>query len=348
MNEVRVKKTFEYMDENKDYIGTDELLIEYFSGNSEVAKELMHRMEESEAERECVRRGVEVWFSSGVAMDDAAYDADRAYERFLNKIRKSAGMTLRPRMVKRSTTHIWLRVAAVVLIVILPLVAYLGGKETVKSTFSDVVVETPLGAKTKLYLPDGTQVWLNAGSKIIYSQGFGVDDRNLQLEGEGYFEVTKDTKKPFRIHTKELDLRVVGTKFNFRNYSEDKEVVVSLMEGEVALHNGLKNMSELFLNPQEKVVLDKQTGNMTKMTAKTENANAWSRNELLFDEELLEDIAKELSRTYDVRVKVADSLRTVRFYGVFSTIGTVEEVLNAMAATQRMRYQRVDNEYIIY
>lgn len=83
------------------------------------------------------------------------------------------------------------RVAAVVLLLLLPLATYWQGKEAVKHNFADMVVEAPLGARTKLYLPDGTLVWLNAGSKIVYSQGFGVDDRNLSLEGEGYFEVTK-------------------------------------------------------------------------------------------------------------------------------------------------------------
>ena len=71
---------------------------------------------------------------------------------------------------------------------------------------------------------------LNAGSKIVYSQGFGVDDRNLSLEGEGYFEVTKNEKIPFVVETRELNLKVLGTKFNFKNYPEDEEVTVNLME----------------------------------------------------------------------------------------------------------------------
>lgn len=88
--------------------------------------------------------------------------------------------------------------AAAILIILLPLAGYWGGMETVKSGFSDIVVEAPMGARTKLYLPDGTLVWLNAGSKITYSQGFSVDNRDLTLEGEGYFEVKRNEEVPLK------------------------------------------------------------------------------------------------------------------------------------------------------
>ena len=79
-----------------------------------------------------------------------------------------------------------------------------------------------------------------------------MDNRQLSLEGEGYFEVVHNQDLPFEIHTHEVDLRVLGTKFNFKNYSDDEEVTVSLLEGKVALHNSLKSMSDLYLSPNEK------------------------------------------------------------------------------------------------
>ena len=79
-----------------------------------------------------------------------------------------------------------------------------------KDTFADISVEAPLGSKTKLYLPDGTLVWLNAGSRMTYSQGFGVDNRKVELEGEGYFEVKRNEKVPFFVKTKDLQLQVLG------------------------------------------------------------------------------------------------------------------------------------------
>lgn len=115
-----------------------------------------------------------------------------------------------------------------------------------------------MGARTKMHLPDGTAVWLNAGSKLSYSQGFGIDNRDVRLEGESYFEVSRNENLPFCVKTKEVKVRVLGTKFNFRNYQDDNEAVVNLLEGKVSLMNGLRKMSEQYLAPGECMTLDKQ------------------------------------------------------------------------------------------
>ena len=239
--------------------------------------------------------------------------------------------------------------AAVLLVLLVPFATYYQGKHTVKQNFSDIVVEASLGTHTKLNLPDGSLVWLNAGSKVTYSQGFGVDDRKLTLEGEGYFEVAHNEKVPFEVCTKEVNLRVLGTKFNFKNYSNDEEVMISLVEGKVALQNGIKAMEELYLEPNERMVLNKLTGEMVKSKANVEYANIWRDNKLFFDEELLEDIAKKLMRSYDVRIEVADSLRDRRFYGDFMiNKNTIEEVLETIASTSRMNYRYENGKYILY
>ena len=339
------------MHKTKEHLETDELLADCLSGTAagETPEELARRIEASEEDRSQARETLEVWLSAGATLADARFDADKAYERFRHRVAAAAPAKHSHRLV-RMTARGWWRAAAVVLLLLLPFAAYRHGKADLKQAFADVVIETPRGAQTKLYLPDGTAVWLNAGSRIVYSQGFGVDDRNLLLEGEGYFEVAKDASKPFKIHTRELELRVAGTKFNFKNYKEDEEVVVDLMEGKVLLQNGLCDMTEVVLNPSERAVLNKRTGNMTKIKTNTAPANAWSRNELFFDEDLLEDIAKELARAYDVKVSVADSLKGRRFYGIFPIAGcTVQEVLDAMSSTGRMNYRRTaPNEYLIY
>lgn len=153
----------------------------------------------------------------------------------------------------------------------------------------------------------------------------------------------------FEVKTKEVNLKVLGTKFNFRNYPDDAEVTVNLLEGKVALHNEIRPMQELYLVPNERMVLDKLTGKMTKSHVKTENASVWINDELFFDEELLEDIAKKLMRSYDVEIEVADSLKNKRFYGSFKIMGnTIDEVLQTIASTNRMKYRHEDEKYILY
>lgn len=324
----------------------DELIAEYLSGQltADAFQELKDWSRESEENRRYVRDKIEVWFSSGAAADEKKmFDKEEAFARFQKRVANE-----RPK-VFRIPWKIVYRVAAVILILLLPLAGYWKGQETLRQTFSDMVVEAPLGARTKLYLPDGTLVWLNAGSKITYSQGFGMDNRQLNLEGEGYFEVVHSEKLPFEIHTREVDLRVVGTKFNFKNYSDDEEVTVNLLEGKVALHNGMKSMPELFLSPNEKMVMNKRTGEMRKLKSRAENSMLWTNDELFFDEELLQDIAKKLMRSYDVKIEIADSLKNRRFYGSFKVMGnTIEEVLETIASTNRMKYRYENEKYIIY
>ena len=144
---------------------------------------------------------------------------------------------------------LWRYAAIIAVILAVGCFSYWQGGVNVKDTFADISVEAPLGSRTKLYLPDGTLVWLNAGSRMTYSQGFGVDNRKVELEGEGYFEVQRNEKLPFFVKTKDLQLQVLGTKFNFRDYPEDHEVVVSLLEGKVELNNLLKKRKKLSLHP---------------------------------------------------------------------------------------------------
>lgn len=349
---------------SEEHIQVDEWIARYQDGtlDGESLRKLTQWVSSSQQNRVYVWNRMEIWFSSEVAGSMSSSHKEEAYRRFMNRVSWShacsAGVSgnnaseLNWKQGRKSFSlsgRMFLRVAAVVLIVILPLAGYWSGKESLKGTFADISVEAPLGGRTKLYLPDGTLVWLNGGSKLVYSQGFGVEDRRLRMEGEGYFEVARNAEIPFEVQTNEVGLRVLGTKFNFRNYSDDEEVVVNLMEGKVSLHNEVKCMPVLYLEPNEKMVMNKLTGEMTKVGAKPHQSNAWVNGELLFDEDLLEDIAKRLARSYNVKVEVADSLHNERFYGSFIVReNTIEEVLSAMASTNQVRYRHENGKYILY
>lgn len=330
----------------------DELISLYINGeiSEESLKTLKQWAEASEENTLYVRSRLELWYSSSVAGGKQLFNKDEAYARFKSRVMKeTVAEEQKKRFVTSRSFKIFYRVAAVILILILPLAGYWGGMKTVKGGFSDIVVEAPLGARTKLYLPDGTLVWLNSGSKMIYSQGFGVDDRKLKFEGEGYFEVTKNKDLPFEINTKELNLTVLGTKFNFRNYAEDEEAVVNLLEGRVKLKNELMASADVYLSPNEKAILSKATGKMNKVRNNASSSALWTQNELYFDEVLLKDIAVQLSRSFDVKIEVADSLKERRFYGSFKIVGSsIDEVLETISSTGRMKYRYENNRYLLY
>lgn len=278
----------------------------------------------------------ELWVSSAVADDTQQYDVDQAFERF----RKRTGLDQSGRQSYKWYRTWSVAAVAIVLLGLITVTAYWQGSRQIQSNFSDIVVEAPLGSKTKLTLPDGSTVWLNAGSKMVYSQGFGVRDRRLAFQGEGYFEVEKNDEMPFLVQTHDVNVTVVGTKFNFRNYPEDEEAVVELLEGKVALENQLKEESVRYLSPNEKMVLHKATGKMDITSAKVKEATLWTENILLFDEDLLPDIVRELERSYHVQIEIEnEDLKQTRFYGQFNQLEqNIYEVLDMLSETGKLKY----------
>lgn len=291
----------------------------------------------------------EVWFSAVSREAASKYNKDKAFDTFKNRIGSRKQVEKAPRQEFRLSA-LWRYAAIIAVILAVGCFSYWQGGVNVKDTFADISVEAPLGSRTKLYLPDGTLVWLNAGSRMTYSQGFGVDNRKVELEGEGYFEVQRNEKLPFFVKTKDLQLQVLGTKFNFRDYPEDHEVVVSLLEGKVELSNLLKKEKEAFLAPDERAILNKANGLMTVETVTASNASQWTDGYLFFDEELLPDIVKELERSYNVNIHIAnDSLNKFRFYGNFiRREQSIQEVLDALASTEKIQYKIEERNITIY
>ena len=337
------------MEEENKHI--DELIANYLTEglDKNALDELKTWIAASAENQQYFIRQREIWFSAVSREAASVYDKDKAFENFRNRVESQKEI--------QSTSHrgfslsaLWRYAAVVAIIIAVGCISYWQGEVNVKDTFADISVEAPLGSKTKLYLPDGTLVWLNAGSRMTYSQGCGVDNRKVDLEGEGYFEVKRIEKIPFFVKTKDLQLQVLGTKFNFRDYPEDHEVVVSLLEGKVGLNNLLREEKEAVLSPDERAVLNKANGLLTVESVTASNASQWTDGYLFFDEELLPDIAKELERSYNVKIHIAnDSLKTFRFYGNFvRREQNIQEVLEALASTEKMQYKIEERNITIY
>ena len=279
----------------------------------------------------------EVWIAASNEADDVhSFNKDRAYQLFLRR----TGETTQQGINKRKTFQLrpWMYAAAMTIIVfICGTIAFQIGKSVIRKQLTQISIEAPYGSKTKLYLPDGTLVWLNAGSKMSYAQDFGINERALNLTGEAYFEVTKNKHIPFKVHTDELDVKVLGTKFNFRNYQDDLEAKVCLLEGKVALSAQQK---ETILHPDQQALLDKKTGKLLISSTKAAYSAEWTNDRLYFDEVLLSDIIKELERSYDVKITVADdTLNTIRFYGNFrKREQSIQEIMDVLSSTDKMTY----------
>ena len=288
-------------------------------------------------------REEEIWFSSVDEKELAKYDKDAAFAAFQQRV-ADAGQK-----AKKTGLRWLMYAAAVALLLIVSYASYWSGQQKVQSLFADIVIEVPQGSRTEMILPDGTKVCLNAGSRMTYSQGFGYKERKVSLSGEGYFEVTRNENYPFSVTSGHMEVKVLGTKFNFRDYPTDAETIVTLYEGSVALHDTKRNSEDQLLKPDERAILNKETGEMTIENCESKSATAWTNGKLIFEGETLWQIAKELERSYNVVIIITDEeLAKMRFYGDFlRQEQTLKEVLDALAATGKLHYKIEEKQVII-
>ena len=223
-------------------------------------------------------------------------------------------------------------------------------------------VSTKRGSKSKIQLPDGSQVWLNADSRLVYDESFRGSAREVQLCGEAYFDVAKDPRHPFIIHTKTIDVLVLGTVLNVRSYSNDRNTEAVLIHGsvQVSLHNDPER--KIILRPNDKVVVQNGALLLTsgpKPAAKKEDDTArvlslgrahfshndtiatevlWVKNKLAFDKESLESVALKMERWFDVKVTIQeDALKQTEYSGVFED-ETLPQVMEALRLTGNFHY----------
>lgn len=327
----------------------DELITTYLTDGLDVEsqKQLQDWLASSPENKKYFLRMQEVWFASIHHDTMKRFNKDDAYQRFLIRTaREKARSSIPARKRKVSLIPYLYGAAAVILLFLVSLVSYWKGESQLKNQFADITIEAPFGSKIKMYLPDSSLVWLNAGSRIIYSQGFGVNERNIQLTGEGYFEVTRNEKLPFEVNTQELQVKVLGTKFNFKNYPDDEEASVCLLEGKVLVNNATRANNKVNLLPNQKIFLSKKTGSMRIAKTNARYSAEWTKGFLFFDEELLLDIIKKLERSYDVKITLKDkSLETFRFYGnIIRKENTIEDVLEMLASTDKLNYKMQGKE----
>ena len=233
-------------------------------------------------------------------------------------------------------------------------------------------VSTKSGTRTKIQLPDGTSVWLNGSSKLIYdNNNFGEKFREVTLIGEGYFDVVKNKDKPFIIHANKINIKVTGTAFNVKAYPGEKNTETSLIRGSIEVT--VKDMKgKIMMKPNDKLIIsneeipDEKGETITKQAvgpivgnsymsmghltlAKDESTveeTAWVQNKLVFDNETFEEVATKMERWYGVSIHFADDkLKSQRFTGTFEK-ETVTEALRALQISTPIFKYEINNQNI--
>lgn len=298
-------------------------------------KRLAAWIQEDDSHKRYYYELTELWLAARASENKSRPEA---FRRFVARTRRHSGKRL-----YRFAPY--LRVAAVLVIGILlgATAFYLHERRQPASPFTHTL-EVPYGSKSRVVLADGTRIWLNAGSRFSYSSDFFRTNREVELQGEGYFEVARHEGKPFTVHTQGVAVQVLGTKFNVHAYTDEPETAVTLAEGSIRFIRTAQPDSSLVLQPGEQAVYDKSTGHTSLQKVDAETAGNWITGTRFFNELTFETIARQLEKAYGVTfVFRNEQARKLVFYGEFRPEETLDDILYVMASSRKFTYTKKDN-----
>ena len=201
------------------------------------------------------------------------------------------------------------------------------------------VLQVPGGGFYKLELADGTKVWLNAKSELRYPVHFGSEGRHVYLKGEGYFEVTRDEQRPFRVHLEQSTVTVLGTCFNISAYEDESAVYTTLVSGSVEFNSDV-NGQRVVLKPGLQSVMDSHSGDIRVKDVDVDLYKAWVDGRFAFRFMDLETIVRQLQRWYDFDIMWRDAdVKGQEFRGVIQKDSRIEDVLKAIELTTNVRFR---------
>lgn len=332
---------------------------------------LLHQSDSLKQQFELLNR---IWKENDDS-DDEGGDARNTIQRIMNRASEEQVEEAAPSHLRRRRRH--LLIGALSLLFVASIVftwKFVVGKSYVlASDRSGVeVLEAKKGSRSRSLLPDGTTVWLNAGSRLHYENDFAGATREVRLEGEAFFDVVKNAHKPFIVHTSGIEIKVLGTAFNVKAYPEDKTVETTLYRGSVKVYREAeteKNAVNLVPNqkliyPKEAAIesdkLSQETGKSTEKIiptftiasidstkeVKERLETAWLYSRLEFRGDSFEELARKLERWYNVSIHFEDEkVKQLNFNGSFET-ETVDQAFRYLYETIPLFTYKINNHEI--
>ncbi len=353
-----------------------EIIVRVLNGEASPSdkQSLIAWLNESQENRENFKKLESVWNAISIIDKSGDFDHEKAFLKFRQEVDLKLKASRKARVIK--ITDYILRVAAVA--VILLGIGYLilsRDGEPVTPVIAKCEIISPRGSKTQVILPDNSVVWLNSESKLEYNNEYGIEDREVFLEGEGYFEVKTNPDQVFVVNTSGLRIKALGTTFNVKSYPSENTIETTLIEGKVDLENitSGKPTTLVTLVPNQKVTYYKVTEEagieerVTGITredatpAKVKEINpllsneevdvslvtSWTNNMIFFDHETFQDLAVRLERRFGVNIYfLDDGIKNLEFTGKFSDI-IIEQVLAALQFASPFYYKLYDKDIYI-
>lgn len=240
----------------------------------------------------------------------------------------------------------WFRMAGVIALTLL--ISYL--YRQYRADHAPVAMNTisvPAGQRANLLLPDGTNVWLNARTTLQYPSTFNHRQRRVILNGEAYFDVTKDKKKPFVVQTKNYNIEVLGTKFNVDAYDSRNEFETALMQGSVKVKSIREPGQAITLSPAQKAYL--KDGKLEKTVIKENDAYRWTEGLICFKQTPFAQIIDSFEKYYGIKIVIKNKeVLKYSFTGKFRQTEGVDYALRVLQNSIQFKYDKDNEQEIIY
>lgn len=328
------------------------MILESFVGNlTESEKEVLKsHLEANPADQKIVEEYQKLWEQLGNTHLPDPINVEAALAKTKHRI-----------IFKRLNWLDFLQRAAAVLLLALMLSStylYFFAPSLKTTEGNQVVIEQEIssmyGTRSKFQLPDGTKVYLNSGSKLVFPIVFAGDCRRVTLTGEAFFEVTPNTKQPFIVATRGIDVKVLGTAFDLQSYSGSNEISTTLVHGKVQLEKVSGGVSSLLteLKPSERAVFNIQEKTVkVSVEEDLDKFIGWKDGKLVFYNDPIEEVAEKLGNWYNVKVKICNNdFKRYRFTATFSD-EPIEQVLSLLCSSSPIKYRinkavkQSDNSY---
>lgn len=261
---------------------------------------------------------------------------------------KKADSGSEPHKKKKYFIKEFIKVASIVLITVSATLGLFSiGNYHHNDTVAMQTITVPAGQRVSLKLPDGSNVWLNAGTVMQYPISFMKKKREIILDGEAYFEVAHNPKSPFVVHTHAMDIEVLGTEFNIEAYEKRKTFETSLIQGKVRVKSPTDEKTSLILLPNYKTTL--QNGRLVVSKIEDYNVYRWKEGLYCFKNKPLTEILENLERYYDIRIVLEkQSIAQIVLTGKFRITDGLDYALRVLQQDVAFTYYRDDESDIIH
>lgn len=216
-------------------------------------------------------------------------------------------------------------------------------KEDKTQTFNQLIV--PIGKRSSITFTDGSQIWVNAGSRVIYPAQFTADSREIFIEGEIYLDIVHDTKRPFIVKTRKMEIRDLGTQFGVSAYDNEANSHVVLVEGKVEIET--KGERKSTLNPNQLFLYNNKSNEKSVHQVNTQDYVAWKDGYYQFNHQKLDIVLEKLCKYYGIKIHWDEKIHELTCSGKLDLKENPEKVLNALQNAAPIKVEKIDDQVFI-